>query len=281
MQGNECVGVVYGNSNKNRTLPLCRDGNLDAAPHWLPITTRPSSQALELRWANHSGATVLFVVNASLHDCSSLDWIDMRIANDPDGTSVNFDLEVLDQSGRNSSLASNLTIVSDWPGLADWGLARVHARTLRYSLASVRSQVDVTNIVAIFLVARSNSGRVWVLDVAGTQDKVAIPTGLNLPALSLESLSVKATYGFGVYTMDIITDQPLRAPASIWVQPVGYFIGFVDGYQLDLIPSSSTIVAQISVNVTYNDLYPGYTEYFLIEAVEGVVTDNYILFGLC
>jgi hypothetical protein len=83
---------------------------------------------------------------------------------------VRFDLVVADQSGRNAPVSKTLATIKDWLGQNN--LDPIHTRTLRGSLASVRSKVNLGSIVSIFLVARSITGRVWVLDIAASQSKV-------------------------------------------------------------------------------------------------------------
>jgi hypothetical protein len=267
MTGVECIGSYFSAS----TLPYCGSDNFFSSPHWLPISSRPSPQALELRWRNRAGAFAQFAVRNSQSNLTALDWVDIRVANDPDLSGVRFDLLISDKSGKNATLSSNLTTIQGWPGTSS--LDRVHARTLRGSLASVRTKVDLSSVAAIFLVARSASGRVWVLDVATSQARIQIPAVLNLPVLSVESTKVLESDGFMNYSLKIIANQPLQAPGSIWVEQ-GYG---GNGYQLDLVPGSGTLAGEIFFEVDGDDLYGGssFTESLYIEAVKGVVTGNY------
>jgi hypothetical protein len=91
----ECVGSTTSLS----TLPICGDGNSYYSPHWQPISSRPSPQALELTWKNRTNAFAQFVVRNSQSNLTALDWVDVRIANDPDLSGVRFDVLVSDKSG--------------------------------------------------------------------------------------------------------------------------------------------------------------------------------------
>jgi hypothetical protein len=203
---------------------------------------------------------------------TGLDWVDVRLANDPDRSGVRFDLLVSDRSGKNAILRSNATTIQGWPGTS--GLDRVHARTLRGSLASVRTKVDLSRIAAITLVARVATGRVWVLDVAVSQARIQVPAVLNLPVISVETVSVSEDSEPPQYNLKITSDKPLQSPGSIWVE---YSKG--DGFQVDIVPRSGTLVSQIPFSLVDDEVYSvrGSLPVFAsIEAVRGVVTGNYI-----
>jgi hypothetical protein len=276
MTGKECLGASpyteFLVTQASNVLSRCAEGFFYSSPHWLPITSRLSPQALELQWADRPGALVQFRVSNALRNLTTLDSIDVRIANDPEASSgVRFDLVVADANGRNATLRSSLTTIDGWPGSGN--LDRIHARTLRGALASVRSQVNLGSIVAIFLVARSASGRVWVLDVAASQSRVVVPAVLNLPVLSVETVQVVETDGPEQYLLNILADRPLTTNASIWVQ------GNTQAYPLNLVPGGSNVVAQIPIDYVGDNLWSGsskYSEGYFIEAVQGVLTGDYI-----
>jgi hypothetical protein len=228
MTGAECLGSFYIRTN----LPTCGDGNFYFTPHWLPINSRPSPQALELQWTNRNGALVQFAVRNSQSNLTGLDWVDVRLANDPDRSGVRFDLLVSDRSGKNAILRSNATTIQGWPGMT--GLDRVHARTLRGSLTSVRTKVDLCRIAAITLVARSATGRVWVLDVATSQARIQLPAVLNLPVISVETVFVSEGSEPAQYNLKITSDKPLQSPGSIWVESSTGNI--FQGFQVEIFP---------------------------------------------
>lgn len=173
MQGEECVGesqpVLISKSVEN--VQICGEGSL-ISPHWL----RGASKAMQLSWSDSSGAYASFAIADSFGDLSSLDRIDVRVANDPNRIGAELSLSVLDNKGRKALLVSDPAVIQGWPGsYTDYGqyFDRVHARTLRGNLVSVdRTKVDLTHIVAVILQARSASGRVWVIDISASQAKV-------------------------------------------------------------------------------------------------------------
>jgi hypothetical protein len=265
MKGRECLGNSYFSSND--AFPRCGAGSFFSSPHWLPINSRPSTFAMELQWSNSPGAVAQYTVSNALRNLTSLDSLDVRIANDPDNRGVRFNLVVADQTGRNATLSTNLTTIE--------AFSRVHARTLRGSLASVRSKVDLGSIVSVSLVARIATGRVWVLDIAASQARIQVPAVLNLPKLSIETTTFLETDGYKQYKLNIIADRPLTTNASIWVEP--YDFDSTGGYQLDLVPSKSNVAGSILYDYVGDQIFTGFTitESYSIEAVKGVVTGNY------
>jgi hypothetical protein len=260
----------------NSTLPVCGgyEFDWDTTPHWQPRyyeTTRPAPQAMELNWTNH-GAEAHFAVPADFTNLTSLDWVDVRVANDPNLDGARLKLLVVDKSGRNATLVTSLSTVDGWPGT--WPLDRVHARTLRGSLASVQSKVDLNNIVAVVLVAHSPNGRVWVIDVAASQARIQQPVVLNLPVISVENVFVQEGDGMNTVNLKITADQPLKSPGSIWVQT-----SYDEGYQIDIAAGSTTVVANFSYSWIGDNFYSDgsfESESVAVGAVGGVVTGNYI-----
>ena len=270
MLGRECLGNPYYSSTS--TIPTCGSDEYFNSPHWLPISDRPSTLAMELEWSNSPGASAQFTLATALRNLTTLDSLDVRLANDPNNIGVQFNLVVADQNGRNASLTTSLTTIEGWPG--DGYLDRVHARTLRGSLASVRSKVDLARISAVFLVAKSATGRVWILDVAASQARIKIPAVLNLPKVSVETAKFVETDGFKQFKLNFIADRPLTTNASIWVQGSNYDSV---GYQLDLVPGKTNVVGSILYNYVGDNIYSSLTYYesFSIEAIKGVVTGDY------
>jgi hypothetical protein len=274
MSGAECLGSTFLTSS----LPLCRDGLFVpyATPHWQPITSRLSPLAMELEWTNQSGAIAEFDVSKTFTNLTAHDWVDIRIANDPDRRGVRFDILVSDKSGRNATLRSNMTVIQGWPDITVFGiypLDRIHARTLRGSLTSVRSKVDLSSIVAVYLRARSASGRVWVLDVAASQARIEKPSVLDLPVISVETVSVPEGDGFKRYNLKITANKPILSPGSIWVETSDE-----KRYQVDFGPKPGTLVSQVPFEWIGDRVFTSakpLTGFASIEAVKGAVTGNY------
>jgi hypothetical protein len=270
MTGLECLGnpIYSGIIAVTDLFTECGYGSFYSSPHWFPISSRPSTWALELLWSNNSGAFVQFSVPLGLRNLTMLDSLDVRIANNVGSSGLSFHLLVADQSGRNATLSTNLTTIESFD--------RIHARTLRGSLASVRSKVNLGNIVNIFLVAQSATGRVWVLDIAASQARIQMPVVLNLPKLSIETKTFVEADGFKQYKLNIIADRLLTTNASIWIQPSSRN---TVAYQLDLVPSKSKVVGSILVDHVGDQIY-SFTDYtptetFFIEAIKGVLRGNY------
>lgn len=284
MEGAECVGVptnplYYGDDTIDDLI--CGEGSL-FSPHWLPMyySTRPASKAMQLSWSDSSDAYASFAIANSFGDLSSLDRIDVRVANDPNRIGAELSLSVLDNKGRKALLGSDLAVIQGWPGsyvpYGDRYLDRAHARTLRGDLVSVdRTKVDLTHIVAVILQARSASGRVWVIDISASQAKFQTPAVLDLPVISVESLSVVEGKGINEAQLKISSNKPFISAASIWLD----FI-FMEGYQIDIPAGSDSVVKRIPYKwvgdstFSYSNII--INEYLLLTAVKGAVTGAYI-----
>ena len=284
MTGEECFGysndstgtddfiIINDVSGTDSTIKVCGDGEFSFdAPHWLPFYgfTQPASQAMELRWRNKAGAYARFNVPSEYTNLTSLDSIDVRVANDPSSGGVRLKILVVDKNGRNATLLSNMTTIDGWP------LDRVHARNLRGSLVSVRSKVDLNNIVAVLLVTSSSSGRVWVIDIAASQARIQQPVVLNLPVVSIETISVPEGNGLQTYNLKVVVDRSLGTPGAIWFQK-----SQTEGYQIDLAAGASTIVTQVPFSWVGDKIYSSssssISEALSVSAMKGVVTGNYI-----
>jgi hypothetical protein len=175
--------------------------------------------------------------------------------------------------GHDAVLPSSLMTVDGWPG--ENQLDRVHARALRRSLASVRSsnKVNLGNIVAVLLVARSSIGRTWVIDIAASHARIQQPVVLNLPVISVETLIAPEGNGLNSVNVKITADQPLKSPGSIWVSK-----GYNTGFRVDLASGSSTTVAQIPYDFIGDKHYSTwvFSGSFAVGAIKGVVTGNYL-----
>jgi hypothetical protein len=278
MMGKKCYGISWSWSQSTSSIYVCGEGNY-VSPHWLPISSRLSPQALELQWTDSPGAVAQFRVFAGARDLSSLNSLDVRIINDPFTSSdVRFDLMVVDDRGRNATLLTNLTKIERFPAPLD--SSRVQARTLRGSLASVRSKVNLGRIASVILFSRSATGRVWVLDVAASQARIQVPAVLNLPKLSLESAVVLESDGPQQFALQIVSDRPLTSAGSVWVdRPYSYYYNFYNlpsGYQLDFVPSKSTVVGEIMIDHVGDDIFSfDVTHDFFLEAIKGVVTGDF------
>jgi hypothetical protein len=271
MVGGDCIGHYNPSDNP---LLICNRGFFGplATPRWLRSyyeNGHPAPQAVELSWTQ-AGASAGFKLPIGHRNLTALDWLDVRVASDPNAAGVRLDLLIVDGQGRNVTLPTSLAIIEGWPDPYE----RVHARALRGSLASVRSsqQINLVNIVAVLLVARSAFGRVWVIDIAASQARIQPPVPLHMPVISVESLFAPEGDGRNTVYVKITADRPLTSPGSIWLSR-----GESPGYQLDLAAGSSPIVARIPYTILGDDLFgfSTFSQTVTVGALRGVVTGNY------
>jgi hypothetical protein len=236
---------------------------------------------MELRWnVAQAGATASFAVSSATKDLSSLDWITVRVANDP-GSAVGAKLElwVRDKQGRAAQLNTSLSSIDGWPGTGE--LDRVHARAFRGSLASApgESLVDLKNVAAVLLVAQTLSGKVWVIDIAAVRDKGVRPPALSLPVVSVESLVVPEGDGARTAAVKITSDRPLSSAGSIWVH-ISSDCGAKEGYELSLPSGSTTLVGTVPVSwigdKVFSQLVCALGKQLAIGTVKGVLTGSYL-----
>jgi hypothetical protein len=277
MEGGECRGNTW--TSEPSSLPLCGDGEV-SGPHWLGSAYHPARQAMELRWntTESGGATAIFPVSTSKRDLSAYDHINVRVANDPRlAKGAQLRLMVRDSRGRSAALNTSLASIEGWPGSDT--LDRVHARAFRGSLASVPvSRVGLKNITAVLLVAKTQFGRVWVLDVAATKRKVQVPPALNLPALSVENVVIPEGNGPRSASVRILADRPVASPATVWLERRTACSGSSRGYALSLSPGSSKVVASLPFSWVGDKLYsPSHclSEQVTVGAISGVVTSSF------
>ena len=271
MEGEECFGFYFA---LDYFTPVCGQGIYGATPNWQQMygSTRPAAKALELRWSNSSSASARFAISINNGDLTSLDRIDVRVANDPDRIGAELTLLVLDNSGRNATLSSDLKVIEGWPGSGN--LDRIHARTLRGNLGSVQNKVDLSHIVAVILETSSASGRVWVLDIAASQARIQRQAVLDLPMVSVESVSVMEGKGIGEAQIKIVSDKPFVAPGAIWVN-----FGFSKGFQIDIPTGTGSIIKTIPVKWMGDSTFsiePIVNIGLVLATVKGAVTGSYL-----
>jgi hypothetical protein len=269
----ECRGFYDSYTN----LPECYE-NYYSAPHWLPESILPSPQAAVLKWTNKIGATAIFTIATGLQDLSSLNSLDIRVANDPQRVEgARLEIMIHDNLGRNATLNTSLATIDSWPGSG--GLDRVHARALRGYLASVPADtVDLKNVVSISLVALSKSGKVWVLDIAASQAQIKETVDLDLPKISVETKSIAEGNGSQQsLQIQIISDKALTEPGSIWMNQ-GSFWDTPKGFQVNMTVGSQNTTVSLPFSWVGDSIYSSDSEiptYLSIGAMKGVVTGNY------
>jgi len=133
--------------------------------------------------------------------------------------------------------------------------------------------VDLSRIVEVEIVGRNASGSVWVIDIAASQNRVKEFRDLNIPVVSVESLTVSEADGSRTVDWRIIANRPLTSPASIWVREESTG----RSYQINMTAGSNTTVATIPYAIVNdNDNVWGTAQQFggsvSIGAVKGIVT---------
>jgi len=172
----------------------------------------------------------------------------------------------------------------------------VHARSLRGNLKSLSTSnyVNLSRIAAVELVAPNALGNVWVMDIAASQSQIKDLKDLDIPVISVERKILIVGFASTVTTkkvsLKIISDRPLKSPASIWVSK-----DYEDGYQINMTASSNTTtIANIPFIITLNngqifgddflfwdnDSLPNNDDddeaSLTIGAINGVVTGDYV-----
>lgn len=273
--GNGMTGVECNGYDGYGSVDGCGGDNSFYSPHWVlssGVPSFPAPIAMELTWTK-IGAFARFNIPNGMNNLTSLDWINVRVANDPNtDNGAQLKLVVLDKNGKNATVSATPTSVEGWPG-SDI-LDRVHARTLQGSLDSVKSKVDLTNIVAVQLVAHGSSGRVWVIDIAASQSKVKEPKVLDLPVISIEAMTVPEGNGLKTVNVKVTANKPLKSPGTIWLEKSDG-----EAVLINLAAGSSTQVAQVQYTFIGDSIYsplPLLQSYLAVAAVKGVVTGNYL-----
>jgi hypothetical protein len=124
----------------------------------------------------------------------------------------------------------------------------------------------------VLLLARGSSGRVWVIDIAASESKVKKPVDLDLPVISLETISVPEGNGPKTVNFKVNSNKALKSPATIWLTNGN------ESFQVNLSAGSSTQVAQVPYVFIGDKIYTplSFSADFAVAAVKGVVTGNYI-----
>jgi hypothetical protein len=260
------------------TFPPCyQSDNSDAVtgPHWQCYEFLPSNKAFFLKWQSQKGATAIFTVPSDQRDFSALDYLNVRVANDPllaHGSSLS--LMIQDNLGRIATLTPSLSTIEGFRGPIR--NPKAYARALQGSLASIPvNTVDLQNILYIFLVAESNSGKVWIIDISASQAQVRKPVNLDLPVVSFSQSEIQLPEGNGPQTgqVQIIANKPLSSPGALW-----WFDGYM-GFQVNMTTGSQSVNVLLPV-VWEGDDIPNTNlqlEFFLsMGALKGVVTGNYL-----
>jgi hypothetical protein len=129
--------------------------------------------------------------------------------------------------------------------------------------------LDLQNILYIFLVAESNSGKVWIIDISASQAKVRKPVNLDLPVVSFSQRVIQLPEGDGppqTGQAQIIANKPLLSPGAFW------WFDSLMGFQVNMAIGSQSVSLPFAWEPkTVLPLFPS------IGALKGVVTGNYMV----
>lgn len=153
------------------------------APHWVPQSAWsrrvPSSPAWQVTWRRPRTRAGLLLDRP--WDLSGAAALDLRTVVAPEPGRVQLDVRLQDGSGSTVVLTPEGDgVLRRLPGRAWW--VKLVAQTLRVPLAGV-SGIDLTDVRRVDLVTRSESGEVWVLDLAAVTADVAPVPEKRLPQL--------------------------------------------------------------------------------------------------
>jgi hypothetical protein len=184
-------------------------------PHWPSAWWGPSipaAPAMELRWTGGQGRA-LVSLRRSL-DLTEHRAVEARVALDPEYGSVDLALRLVDGAGRVLTLETPR--LRPLPGGQDGG--QVWGQTLRAQLPQV-GRFDASNIRAVGVVARSDRGRVWVLDLSGYRPGLSVLPDVRLPRLDVPIVETPEGDGAGVARLPLVLDTApdVTAVASLEV----------------------------------------------------------------
>jgi hypothetical protein len=264
----------------------CGRSTRDAvAPHWAaagsPVPTR---EFFELAWSE-PGAVGGLRFDDPL-DLAS-DRLELRTIVDPRGGPVDLDVRLTDSTGASttvtprSSTADGATLA---PLLTGAGLTKLWAQPLLVDPAAGASAgvdladlTDLSDIVSVELVARSDRGRLWVADLSAAPDALAAVPDVRLPILQLGELRVEEgdRPRSRVVRVPFEVDGQVTRPARFVVQTTGQERGSQQRFAVDLAPgqTSGSVPVQVAA-----DAVAGYGNRTQISAwpITGMMTDDYL-----
>jgi hypothetical protein len=265
-----------GYDDRVSQLPQCTNSyGYVSSPHFIESYNLPTPQALQLQWVRRPSATAWFLVPNELRNLTGLDRIEFRIANDPESsTGARMRVFIQDGAGRNATLRTSMSSIDSWPQ-AGYS-SRLHARALCATISSALN-VDLSNIVFVGLVAQSQTGLVWVLDIAASQRKVKQIVNLDLPVVSAQTgVTVAGGNGPKTVGLNITTNKPLTSSGAIWCT-VSFDYYDQKSFKLNLAAGKSGVVGQvpipIPISLDNDDLFSTDTQQYSVSigAVKGVV----------
>jgi hypothetical protein len=184
-------------------------------PHW-PSVWRgravPSAPAMELQWTGGQGRAVV-ALDTPL-DLSKSRAIEARVAVDPERGSPDLAFRLVDGAGR--TLTLDAPRLDPLPGGVGGG--QVWGQTLRGAIPQdVRFRLD--DVRTLGVVARSERGRVWVLDMSGYRPGLSPLPSERLPRLDVRTVErPEGDSASEVIRLPLVLDTPSDEPAIASVE---------------------------------------------------------------
>ena len=187
------------------------------APHWPERPGIPTFSAARMAWDAAGEEGVLDLDSA--WDLTGSASLDLRTVVDPAQGSPELDVRLEDALGDTTTVtpaAAGQPVAL--PGKPNWGLAKYLAQDLRVPLAGIDA-VDLSQIVSVTLVGQSDTGRVWVLDLAEVPSGplAAVPVK-RLPQIDLGRASqIEGDTGDGSIDVPFAVHGTVTDPATFRV----------------------------------------------------------------
>ena len=165
------------------------------APHWSPGDQgRPTTDFLTMGWTEAGAVAGLRLTEAL--DLSA-GRLELRTIVDPRTGPVRLDVRLTDSSGGQSVLGpDNVTDGGDTlaPLPVGAGLTKLWAQSLLVDAAALDptdpdNAADLSDIVSVELIGRSDRGRLWVADLAAASSALVAVPDRRLPQVSLGEAS--------------------------------------------------------------------------------------------
>ncbi|GAA5143801.1 hypothetical protein GCM10023340_10080 [Nocardioides marinquilinus] len=172
-----------------------RDVGYAVTPHWrTDLDLWPTRTFLEARWDAVSAPTVVGGLRLDRPLDLSTDRLELRTLLDPDRGAVSLRVRVTDGAGRSADL-DPLTGVRVTPVPAPPGTGKVWAQAVVVDASSrpagPGTDVDLTDVREVGLVAVRGDGRVWVADVSAAPAGLAAVEPGAVPRLDLGQLPAR------------------------------------------------------------------------------------------
>jgi len=165
------------------------------APHWTPGDQgRPTTDFLTMSWTEAGAVAGLRLVEAL--DLST-GRLELRTIVDPRTGPVRLDVRLTDSAGGQSVLSpDNVTDGGDTlaPLPVGAGLTKLWAQSLLVDAAALDptdpdNAADLSDIISVELIGRSDRGRLWVADLAAASSALVAVPDRRLPQVSLGEAS--------------------------------------------------------------------------------------------